>query len=49
MWKKAGQNKQDFKKLESRLLGMSMCAHTWGMHAHPMCMRTHIMSMHKYA
>ena len=49
MWKKAGQNKQNFKKPESRFLGTNMCVHTRGMRAHPMCMRTHITSMHKHA
>ena len=49
MWKKAVQNKQNFKKPKSRFLGTSMCVHTRGMRAHPMCMRTHISSMHKNA
>ena len=34
-------NQWKAKKIKSGFLDMSVCAHTWGMCAHPSCMHTH--------
>ena len=46
---KAKKNEENIKNPKYVFLGTRMCAHTRGVRVHPMCTRTHFMSMHMHA